>query len=405
MEPIKITDDIYWVGAVDYDIRDFHGYLTPRGSTYNAYLIVDGETVTLVDTVRHGFEDELLSRVSKIVDPARITQVISNHAEMDHSGGLPGIVRAIGSGKPVYASAMGVKNLHGQFPAEGLNLKDVAKEKPAEGGLTFQFLDTKMIHWPDSMFSFVPERGVLFSQDGFGLHYASTDRFDDQVPWDLLRSLAVNYVANILTPYTPQIAKVLETVKGSGLLERIRIICPDHGVVWRSEPGRIIGLYAHLVTQAPARKAVVAFDTMWHSTEYMARALTDALGARGIETAYLSLKHNHRSQVATEAYEAAAVLVGTPTINNQLFPSVSDLLSYFRGLKFKNKIGAAFGSHGWSGEGAKIVQAELAGLGWKMPAPEVRVQWVPREETLQPLFDLAGAVADEIDRVAPAAAV
>jgi flavorubredoxin len=398
MEPIKITDNVYWVGAVDYDIRDFHGYLTPKGSTYNAYLVVD-EKITLIDTVRHGFEDELLSRVSKVVSPDKIDQVISNHAEMDHSGSLPGVMREIGIAKPVYASAMGVKNLSGQFHGAGLNLKDVAKEKPATGKLTFQFLDTKMIHWPDSMFTVVPEQGVLFSQDGFGLHYASVERFDDQVPTGLLRSLAVNYFANILTPYTVQIGKVLETVKSSGLLDAVKIICPDHGVVWRRDPGYIVDLYGRLVTQSPTRKAVVAFDTMWHSTEYMARELTDALGARGIDTVYLSLKHSHRSEVATAAYEAAAVLIGTPTINNQMFPSIADLLCYLKSLKMKNKIGASFGSHGWSGEGAKLVQAELAAIGWKLPSPEVRVQWVPKEADLGPLKELAKTVADEIDKL------
>ncbi|MDR3154770.1 MAG: FprA family A-type flavoprotein [Deltaproteobacteria bacterium] len=401
MEPVKITDNVFWVGAVDYDIRDFHGYLTPKGSTYNAYLVVD-DVVTLIDTVRHGFEDELLSRISKVIDPAKIDQVISNHAEMDHSGSLPGIMRAIGADKPVYASAMGVKNLHGQFPGAALNLKDVAKETPRTGKYTFQFLDTKMIHWPDSMFTFLPERGILFSQDGFGLHYASVDRFDDQVPAELLRRLAVNYFANILTPYTAQIGKVLETVKSSGLLEKIRIICPDHGVVWRAEPSKIVNLYGRLVSQKPERKAVVVFDTMWHSTEYMARELTDLLGSRGVETVYLSLKHCHRSEVATEAYEAAAVLVGTPTINNQMFPSIADLLCYLKSLKMKNKIGASFGSYGWSGEGAKLVQAELAAMGWKLPSPEVRVQWVPQEPSLEPLKALGKTVADEIDKIVTA---
>ncbi|MDR1038658.1 MAG: FprA family A-type flavoprotein [Deltaproteobacteria bacterium] len=398
MEPIKICDNVFWVGAVDYDIRDFHGYLTPKGSTYNAYLVVD-EKITLIDTVRHGFEDELLSRISKIVDPAKVDQVISNHAEMDHSGSLPGIMRAIGASKPVYASAMGVKNLHGQFHGESLNLLDVAKEHPASGKFSFKFLDTKMIHWPDSMFTFMPEPGVLFSQDGFGLHFASTERFDDQVPWDLLRGLAVNYFANILTPYTVQIGKILETVKETGILQATRIVCPDHGIVWRKDPAKIVELYAHLVSRKPARKAVVAFDTMWHSTEYMARELTDALGTRDIDVKYLSLKHSHRSEVAAEALEAAAVLIGTPTINNQMFPSLADLLCYLKSLKVKDKIGASFGSHGWSGEGAKLVQAELAGMGWKLPSPEVRVQWVPKEADLQPLKDMAKAVADEIDKI------
>ncbi|MDR2350558.1 MAG: FprA family A-type flavoprotein [Deltaproteobacteria bacterium] len=395
MEPIKIVDNVYWVGAVDYDIRDFHGYLTPRGSTYNAFLIVDDE-ITLVDTVKHGFEDELLSRISKVTDPKNITRVISNHAEMDHSGSLPGVMRAVGTEKPVYASALGVKNLNGQFKGEGLNLKTVEKEMKI-GKNTLRFLETRMIHWPDSMFTFMPETGILFSQDGFGLHLASVERFDDEVPETLLEKLAINYFANILTPYVPQIAKLLETA--TDLIKDTKIICPDHGVLWRKDPGGIVSLYSRWVTQKPKKKAVVAFDTMWHSTEYMARELTDRLGSLGVDAVYLNLKHNHRSEVATEAYDAAALLVGSPTINNQMFPSVADLLCYLKSLKMKNKIGAAFGSHGWSGEGAKLVQAELKTMGYNLPVGEVRVQWVPHEDDLVPLKDLAKTVADEIDKV------
>jgi flavorubredoxin len=259
-----------------------------------------------------------------------------------------------------------------------------------------------MIHWPDSMFSFLPELGILFSQDGFGMHYASVERFDDQYADDFWRPLAVNYFANILTPYTTQIAKVLETVKTSGILEKVRIICPDHGFVWRASPGKIVSLYSELVQQKPSRKVVVAFDTMWHSTEFMARELADAIGAAGIDVKYLSLKNRHRSEVTTEAYEAAALLVGTPTINNQMFPSIADLLCYLKSLKMKNKIGAAFGSYGWSGEGAKLVQAELKTMGYSLPADEVRVQWVPKEKDLGPLRELAQKVIEAVNAAAPA---
>ncbi|MDR1167062.1 MAG: FprA family A-type flavoprotein, partial [Deltaproteobacteria bacterium] len=364
MEPIKIVDNVYWVGAVDYDIRDFHGYLTPKGSTYNAYLVIDKD-ITLIDSVKHGFESEILSRVAKVVDPQKITQVISNHAEMDHTGALPGVMRAIGASKPIYASAMGVKNLAGQFKGEGLNLQTAGKELSL-GQYTLKFMETRMVHWPDSMFSFLPELGILFSQDGFGLHFASTERFDEEIPESVWRPLALNYFANILTPYTAQIAKILQTATSSGLVKDIKIICPDHGLVWRKDPTRILAHYAEWVQQKPSAKAVIAFDTMWHSTEYMARELTDNLGSLGIEAHYVNLKHSHRSEVATAAYEAGAILVGSPTINNQMFPSVADLLCYLKSLKMKNKIGAAFGSHGWSGEGAKLVQAELGAMGYAL---------------------------------------
>ena len=398
MEPIKITDNIYWVGAVDYDIRDFHGYLTPHGSTYNAYLIVD-KKITLIDTVKHGFEDELLSRVAKVVDPTKIDQVVSNHAEMDHSGGLPGVMRAIGIEKPVYCSSMGVKNLGGQFKDAGLNLVAVGENLDV-GSDSLVFLETRMIHWPDSMFSLLPSQGILFSQDGFGLHLATPERFDDQISEEVWGPQAINYFANILTPYTVQISNLLKKVGELGLLPKIKIICPDHGFVWRQNPGRIVELYSKWVQQKPSRRAVVVYDTMWHSTEHMARELTDHLYSQGIETRYYCLKNQHRSAVATECYEAGAILVGTPTINNQMYPSVADLLCYLKSLKFKNKIAASFGSYGWSGEGAKLVQAEIKTMGWDVPADEVRVQWVPKENDLAPLKALGTTVAEALKKVA-----
>ncbi|MDR1677697.1 MAG: FprA family A-type flavoprotein [Deltaproteobacteria bacterium] len=398
MDPIKITDNVYWVGAIDYDIRDFHGYLTPRGSTYNAYLIVNDKKITLIDTVKHGFEGELLSRISKIVDPKKIDQVVSNHAEMDHSGGLPNILRHIGIEKPVYASSLGVKNLSGQFPAAGLNLKTV-EGKLDVGGEDLVFMETRMIHWPDSMFSFLPSIGLLFSQDGFGMHLACPERFDDEISEVVWGPIALNYFANILTPYTAQIGKILEKVKADGLADQIKIICPDHGFVWRKDPGRIIELYAHWVQQKPKRKAVIVFDTMWHSTEFMARVLTDYIAGQGIETRYQSLKNRHRSEVVTECYEAAAIIIGTPTINNQLYPTIADFIAYAKGLKFKNKIGGAFGSHGWSGEGAKLVQADLKAMGYNVPADEVRYQWVPQEKDLESLKALGQTIVDEINKL------
>jgi flavorubredoxin len=261
------------------------------------------------------------------------------------------------------------------------------------------FIETRMIHWPDSMFSFLPSKGVLFSQDGFGMHLATPERFDDQICETVWSPYALNYFANILTPYTTQIAKLIEKVAADGLIPLIKYILPDHGLIWRKDPGRILGLYSEWVKQAPKRKAVIVFDTMWHSTEYMARELTDYLALEGIEARYFSLKNQHRSQVVTECYDAAAILVGTPTINNQLFPSVADFFCYVKSLKMKNKIGAAFGSYGWSGEGAKLVQAELKGMGFELPCPEVRIQWVPEEKDLEPLKAMGKCVAEAVKKL------
>jgi flavorubredoxin len=316
---------------------------------------------------------------------------------MDHSGGIPEIMKTIGVSKPVYASKLGVQALQSQFQGAGLNLKAV-EDKLSIGKQELHFVETRMIHWPDSMFSFLPNLGILFSQDGFGLHLASPQRFDDELGENIWGPLALNYFANILTLYSAPIAKILEKAVSSGLIAQTKIICPDHGLIWRKNPGRIVELYAEWVQQKPKNKAVIVFDTMWHSTEFMARELTDCLTNLGVEAKYQNLKNVHRSQAVTECYEAAAIIVGSPTINNQMYPSVADFLNYAKGLKFQNKIGAAFGSYGWSGEAAKLVQAELATMGYALPAPEVRYRWVPLEKDLGPIRELGKTVAEAIKK-------
>ncbi len=398
MEPVKIVDNVYWVGAVDYGIRDFHGYQTYNGSTYNAYLIVD-EKITLIDAVKKDLAPELLSRVSQIVDPGRIDYVISNHAEMDHSGALPEIMRAVGLEKPLYCSKMGEKALKAQFRGVEFNLRPVASGDTLKlGRHSLSFLETRMIHWPDSMFSFCPEPGILFSQDAFGMHLATSRRFDDEVGRNIWGYEALKYFANILTPYTVPIGKAIEGVKSSGLLSKVKIICPDHGLIWRSNPAEIVERYAHWVKQEPTRKAVVVYDSMWRSTDCMAHTLADALSVEGVLTRLMDLKKDHRSKVVTEIYDSGAVLVGSPTLNNDMYPTVAELLCYMRGLKFQNKIGAAFGSYGWSGEAPKMVQAALNEMKYQLPAPEVRIQWVPEENSMEPLRAMAKTIAGALPK-------
>ncbi|MDR0881510.1 MAG: flavodoxin domain-containing protein [Candidatus Adiutrix sp.] len=393
MEPVKVLDSVYWVGALDFDVRDFHGYRTSAGSTYNAYLVMD-EKITLIDTVKAPFASELLSRVAKIVDPKKIDQVVSNHAEMDHSSALPQVMDIIGREKPVYTSKVGEKTLKAQFRDTDLNYKVVGTGDTLSLGRTsLQFLETRMVHWPDSMFSFCPELGILYSQDAFGMHLASSRRFDDEVARNVWGYEALKYVANILTPYTTPIGKLLETVSSSGLLSKIKIICPDHGLIWRHNLGEIVGLYSRWINQKPTRKAVVVYDSMWKTTEKMAAHLADALSTENVLVKLMSLKANHRSDVATELYDAGAVLVGSPTINNEIYPSVADLLCYVRGLKYKNKVAGAFGSYGWSGEAPKLIQAALTEMKYQLPVPEFRFQWVPVESELEPLRQMAKAVA------------
>ena len=395
MKPIEIAKGIYDVGVTDWNIRDFHGYSTYMGTTYNAFLILDEKNV-LIDTVKKEFADILIENISSIIDPKKIDIIISNHTEMDHSGSLPRIMHRIGENKPLYCSQMGLKNLPRHF-RQKWNCRGVENgERVSLGKRSLTFLETRMIHWPDSMFTYLNEDGILFSSDGFGQHYAGWEKFDDQIG-DSIMQHAKKYFANILLLYSPKILKILETVSQMDI--KINMICPDHGIIWRRDPGKIIRAYAEWSEQKPKAKALVIYDTMWQSTEKMAIAITEGLIGEGIETMPMHLRKRHRSDVMTEVLEAGAVVVGSPTLNNGLFPTVSDFLTYMKGLKPKNKIGQAFGSYGWSGESAKLVQEELEAMKFEIFEPGLRIQYVPEQEGIEACFSLGRRIGSRLKRL------
>ena len=392
MRPIEITKGIYWLGVIDWNVRDFHGYSTYQGTTYNSFLIMD-EKITLIDTAKKGFADELITSISRIVDPKKIDYVISNHTEMDHSGGLPRIMHRIGEDKPIYCSKMGKKNLAKHFPQKW-NYQPVENGGELSlGKRTLTFLETRMVHWPDSMFTYAKEDRILFSSDGFGQHYAGLERFDDQIG-DAIMPHAKKYFANILLLYSPLILKLVEKVTEMGL--PIDMICPDHGILWRKDPSKIINAYVEWGRQKPKRKALVIYDTMWHSTETMAEAIVGALGEEGVDTRLMHLRNCHRSDIMTEVLDAGAIIVGSPTLNNGLFPTISDFLTYMKGLKPLNKVGAAFGSYGWSGEAVKLVTKELEQMKFDIIDPGVRIQYVPDDNGLDACRELGKKIAEAL---------
>ncbi len=394
MEAIEIADGIYSVGVTDWNIRDFHGYSTDLGTTYNSFLIMDEQTV-LIDTVKAGFADQLLDNIARVVDPKKIDLVISNHTEMDHTGGLARVMHRIGEDKPVYCSKMGHKNLAKHF-RQKWNYRPVANgEQLSIGKRTLTFLETRMIHWPDSMFTYLKEDQILFSSDGFGQHYAGPEKFDDQIG-DAIMDHAKKYFANILLLYSTHIQKLLENVMGLGL--EFKMICPDHGVIWRQDPAKIIDAYVRWCRQEPQQKAVVLYDTMWHSTEKMAEAVTAGLNSEGVAARPFHVRKSHRSEIMTEVMDAGAVVVGSPTLNNQLFPSLADILTYMKGLKPLNKIGAAFGSYGWSGEAVKMIAKELEAMKFEIVAPGLRVQYVPDGQALQACYELGRKVGQAVKK-------
>ena len=378
MVPIKIAENIFSVGVNDWNISDFHGYSTHQGTSYNAFLILDDKNV-LIDAVKEGFSKELLNNLSNIIDPQKIDIVISNHTEMDHTGALPHVMRLIGEQKPLYCSKMGRKNLKSHF-TNNWNYHAVENGETLRiGKRTLTFMETRMLHWPDSMFTYLKEDKILFSSDAFGQHYAGNEVFDDESE-DAIMLHAKKYFANILMLYSKKTIKLINKIVEMGL--EIDMICPDHGIIWREDPSRIINAYANWCQAEPQKKAVVIYDTMWHSTEKMANAIVAGLYDAGVEARPFHVRKSDRSDIMTEVLDAKAIVVGSPTLNNQLFPSVSDMLTYMKGLKPQNKIGAAFGSYGWSGEAVKYITGELETMKFYIPVPGLNVQYVPWEDAL-----------------------
>jgi flavorubredoxin len=389
MRPVEIAKDIFSVGAVDWNIRDFHGYSTYQGTTYNAFLIMD-EKITLIDTVKKPFADELLYHISQVCDPKKIDYVISNHTEMDHSGGLERVMHKIGEEKPLYCSKLGQKALSRHFSGKWNYQAVEDGGELSIGRRTLKFLETRMVHWPDSMFTYLIEDKILFSSDGFGQHYAGIETFDDQIG-DAIMPHAKKYFANILLLYAPLITKLIEKVTETGLA--IEMICPDHGIIWRRDPLKIVNAYAQWSLQKPSRKAVVVYDTMWQSTEMMAETIVKALGREGVDAKPYHLRTWHRSDIITEVLDAGAVVIGSPTLNNGLFPTVSDFIAYLKGLKPQNKIGTAFGSYGWSGEAVKLINQELEEMNFQVIDPGLKIHYVPKEKDMEACYALGRKIA------------
>lgn len=381
---VKITDKVWWVGAIDWNLKEFHGYHTHRGTTYNAYLVL-GEKPTLIDTVKAPFKEEMYSRIASVMDPSKIEIIVSNHAEPDHSGALADAIADLQPEK-VYASVAGVRILDAQFHI-GEKLTAVKTGDSIDlGGLSLSFVETKMLHWPDSMFSYLKEEKILFTQDGFGMHLATDRLFIDENPWDVVEEEMRKYYANILLLYSPQVLKLLEVFPSLNL--DVQYIATDHGPVWRgADVGKPLELYRKFAEQKPEPRAVVVYDTMWGATDKMGRSIADGIRSTGAGVTVCCMHSRFRSDVATAVMGAGALVVGSPTINNMLFPSVADVLCYLKGLRPKNLIGATFGSFGWSGEAAVQASEILKSMNAEMPEEPLKLKFASSEEDFQKCFD------------------
>jgi flavorubredoxin len=394
VKKIELAKNVYWVGAIDWLTRDFHGYSTNRGTTYNAYLIID-EKVTLIDTVKKPYRSELMHHIRNIIDPKKIDYIVVNHVEMDHSGSLPEVVKEVNPEK-IICSKMGQKALLKHFHQEDWPYHVVTPgEDISLGEKTLSFLETRMLHWPDSMFTYIKEDQILFSSDAFGEHLATSERFDDEVNFDVLMHESTKYYANILTLYSPLVKKLLAKVAEMNL--PIKMIAPDHGVVWRSHIDKILEAYGRWCVHEGKGNALVIYDTMWDSTRMMAKGVAEGLLDRGIQYKLLNLQVNHRSDVMTDVLEASAIVLGCPTLNNGMLPRMAGFLMYMRGLRPTNKIGAAFGSYGWSGEAVKLMNQAMTEMKFTICHPGLKVQYVPEHDSLKECVELGHTVGDTLN--------
>jgi anaerobic nitric oxide reductase flavorubredoxin len=392
MSKITLAEGITWVGVVDWNIRDFHGYETRRGTTYNAYLIED-EKIALVDTVKHVFSNELLRKIREVTDLEKIDYLVINHVEMDHSSSLP-IIAKEAKNATIIASQRG-KDAIIEHYGRDFNIQTVKTGAELKlGRRTLRFVEAPMLHWPDSMFTYVVEDKILMPNDAFGQHFASFERFDDEVDPHVLTEETTTYYANILMPFAPLITRKIQEVIQMGI--PIAMIAPSHGIIWRSDPSKIIKAYLDWSAPISKNKVVIVYDTMWGSTEKMARAIAEGAASKKAEVKLMKLRAANRTEVMTEILDAKAVVVGSPTLNNGMFPTLGSFLTYTTGLRPKGKLWSFFGSYGWGGGAVKNMVEMARKAGFEVYEPTVQVKYVPDDEDLKKCFEFGQQIAIKI---------
>jgi anaerobic nitric oxide reductase flavorubredoxin len=393
MVKVTLKEGISWVGVIDWDLRDFHGYVTNRGTTYNAYLIQDEKTA-LVDTVKSTFADELVRNITEHTSFDKVDYIIVNHVEMDHSSSLP-IIAKLASNARIFASVRGKDELIEHYGKEFERVETVKTgDELKVGKKTLRFIEAPMLHWPDSMFTYLVEDKILMPNDAFGQHLASSERFDDEVDEHVLMEEATIYYSNILMPLAPLITRKIQEVVAMKI--PIDMIAPSHGIIWRKDPMKIVNAYLNWSAGATKNKVVIVFDTMWHSTDKMARAIANGIASEGVDVKMVKLRSSPNSEAITEVLDAKAVLVGSPTLNNQMFPTLSSFLTYATGLKPKGKLWGFFGSYGWGGGAVRGMIEMVKKAGFDVMEPGLEIKFVPDNDDLKRCVEFGRQVAQKI---------
>ena len=378
----KVTDKVTWVGKIDWELEHFHGdeYSVNKGSSYNSYLIRDQKTV-LIDTVWQPYAKEFVANLKKVIDLKEIDYIVANHAEIDHSGALSELLREI-PGTPIYCTANGVKSLYGHYH-EDWNFVPVKTDDTLDlGNNKLVFIEARMLHWPDSMFTYMTGDNILFSNDAFGQHYASEYMYNDLVDQAELFAEAVKYYANILNPFSLLVKNKINEVLAMNV--PVNMICPSHGVIWRDDPLQIVRQYQTWCDGYQEDQITLIYDTMWEGTRRMAEAIADGVKKADNNTniKLFNTAKTDKNDLLTEIFKSKAILVGSPTVNRSYLSSLSQLLDMAKGLAFKRKKAASFGTYGWSGESTKLLSERLSDAGFEVVQEGIRELWNPDHEAL-----------------------
>ena len=404
-EAVKIKDGVYWVGVLDWDIRTYHGY-TLNGTSYNAYLVFGEDKIALIDNTYPGTSDQMWGRIKdafqKENKELKLDVLVQNHVEKDHSGALPEIHKKFPEA-PIYCSEIAVKGLIKHYPSlADAEYKVVTTGDTLDlGGKTLAFLDAFLLHWPDSMFTLFVEEGILFPNDAFGQHLCLTQRYDYEIPEYVLMDGAQKFYANLITPLSKLVLKKFKEVEDLGLLNKIKMIAPSHGQIW-TDPMKVIGAYSTWATGDCKDKVTVIYDTMHYSTQKMAHAIAEGIISEGVDVQMYYLHEDERSEIVKDILDSKAIALGAPTIYDQPYPSVGDLLFYLRGLKFnrtgRERLAVTFGSMGGQGGAPETLADYLKECGFQVKDQQ-EIYYVPDTDELDQCYQAGKKLAQEIKKL------
>ncbi|MBZ9685412.1 anaerobic nitric oxide reductase flavorubredoxin [Clostridium estertheticum] len=392
----KISDTVTWVGKIDWELREYHGkeYSTNKGTSYNSYLVRDEKTV-LIDTVWQPYAKEFVANLKNEIDLNKIDYIIANHSEIDHSGAFPELMSEIPN-VPIYCTKNGAKFLKAHYH-QNWNFVEVKTGDILEIGKNkLIFVEARMLHWPDSMFTYLTGENTLFSNDAFGQHYASELMYNDKVDNAELFQEAIKYYANILTPFSPLVVKKIEEILSLNL--PVDMICPSHGIIWKQNPLQIANKYMEWAKNYKENQITIIYDTMWNGTRRMAETIAEGIteANKDITIKIFNSSKNDKNDIVTEVFKSKMILVGSSAINNGILSSTAAILEMIKGLGFKDKKAAAFGSYGWSGESVKIITEELNKAGFEIINEGIRELWNPDEIALDRCRNFGKSIEESI---------